>query len=33
MKINELIRKIREDHNYSLSEIGDKVIFFIDNVA
>ena len=27
MKINELIRKIREDHNYSLSEIGDKVGF------
>ena len=27
MKINELIRKIREDRNYSLSEIGEKVGF------
>ena len=27
MKINELIRKIREERNYSLSEIGEKVGF------
>lgn len=27
MKINELIKKIREEHNYSLSEIGEKVGF------
>lgn len=31
MKINELIKKIREDHSYSLSEIGEKVGFAKEN--
>ena len=28
MKINELIKKIRLEHNYSFSEMGKRVGFF-----